>query len=251
MHLECPHCQASYDIDSGIEGGLFVCHRCGREFALHSQADEGSVEMELDNHGEMDDGDRIDASVAVEQPPQECSGGEAVAGQAPARKTAHIWPWLLTMLMLLAAGGFWAQRDAWLDNRWLRSTLTNIGMNMPMRAKDWRIESASVRPQWISRNDGSRVLLVHGVIDNLMRSEMPLPRIQLTFFSRAEPQKQLKQIALSIRLTPTDRQMHQVPYAPPQKDYAPVAALGKRAFTLVVSSMPAESGDFTLTPIVR
>jgi len=254
MQLECPHCQANYDIDSGIEGDLFVCHRCGREFCLHDHVENEMVEGAL-AEGEVVNGEAVDQGVAVEkqpQPPQATSDdGEAVLAGIdlpPVRKKAHIWPWFLTVLILLIGGGFQMQRDAWLDNRWLRSTLTNIGIHLPMRTKDWRIEPESVQPKWISRSDGSKVLFVRGRIENLMRSDMPLPRIQLTFFSKADPRKQLGRTVLAIRLTPSERQLHHIPYIPPPVDRAVVAALGKRGFAIMVESVPGETGDFTLMP---
>ncbi len=252
MQLECPHCQANYDIDSGIEGDLFVCHRCGLEFCLRDHTENELVGGKM-AEDEMVNGEPVDHGVAADKPPQQVTSddGEAVlAGVelAPVRKNAHIWPWLLTVLILLIGGGFQMQRDAWLDNRWLRSTLTNIGINLPMRTKDWRIDPENVQPKWISRSDGSKVLFVRGSIENLMRSDMPLPQIQLTFFSKADPRKQLGRTVLAIRLAPSDRQLHHVPYIPPPVDRAVVAALGKRGFAIMVESVPGETGDFTLMP---
>jgi len=216
MHLECPHCQARYDITGDVGDALFVCHQCGQEFT----------------------------------PPQTdpCDSADVIpveAEQAPLRKTAHIWPWLLTMLVVLASVGFWVQKDAWLDNRWLRSRLINIGFDMPLRAKDWRITPASVQPEWITRSGGSKVLLVRGDLKNLLSSAMALPRIQVIFFSKTEPDKQIGASVLEIRQTPSGQQQS---YTAALRDGMPVQALAHRRFMIIAQSVPENTGDFMLTP---
>jgi len=217
MHLECPHCQTNYEITHDVEDVLFVCHRCGLEFSATDQFSPENYQPE----------------------------------QAPVRKTAHIWPWLVAVLLLVICSGFWLQKDAWLDNRWFRSTLINIGFDMPLRVKDWRIVSESVRSVWITRNDDSRVLLIRGKIKNLLASDMLLPNIEITFFSKTAPDKQVAMSSFEIDLPPSDKLVRQVPYSRPDRDNMPVRALGSRAFTILVESVPEATGDFTLTPSFR
>jgi len=234
MHLECPHCQASYDIDSDISDAACVCHRCGQEFAAQPQPDTTEPPLLL---------------AMPDQPASACVDEHEIAAELPPlRKTVHLWPWFLTMLVLLVVGGFWVQKDAWMDNRWLRSTLINIGVELPMRAKDWRIVPDSVQPKWINRNDGSRVLFIRGRIDNLMRSDMYLPRINIVFFSKIAPQKQIGQTVAIIRHTPSEQQLRQTPIILPAIDSALVPTLGKHDFAVVVESVPQETGDFSLMP---
>ncbi len=170
-------------------------------------------------------------------------------GRPPLRKNHHLWPWLLTAFALSAGVGFWAQHEAWLDNRWFRSTLINIGIELPMRAKDWRIQAQSLHAKWVIQSDGSKILVVQGRIDNLMRSDMKLPRIQLVFFSKVDARQEVGRMERPIRLAPSERQLHQVPYAPPPLDNGEVAALGQRDFTLVIESIPKGAGNFTLMPV--
>jgi len=217
MHLECPHCQTSYDITPDVEDAVFVCHRCGLEFSATDQ-------LSSENH----------------QPEQ-----------APVRKTVHIWPWFMAVALLVVSSGFWLQKDAWLDNRWFRSTLTNIGLDMPLRAKDWRIASESVHSVWITRNDGNKILLIRGNIKNLLASDMLLPNIEIALFSKTAPDKQIAVFTLEISLPPSDKLIHQAPYSSPARDNMPVRALGNRVFTIVMESVPEETGDFTLTPSLR
>jgi len=218
MFLECPHCHVNYDITQDVADTVFVCHQCGQEFSEHTRA-------------------------VAEQP------GEAE--QAPVRKTAHIWPWLLTILILLASAGFWVQKDAWLDNRQLRSSLINIGFAMPLRAKDWRIVPASVQPEWIRRKDGSRILRIRGDIKNLLSSDIPLPRIHIIFFSKTEPDTQIGTSMLEIVLASSGKQVNQESNQTAVRDAVPVSALGQRSFMVIAKSVPGGTGDFTLTPALR
>jgi len=217
MHLECPNCQINYEITHDVEDVLFVCHRCGFEFSATDQLYPEDKQPEL----------------------------------APVRKTAHIWPWFVAMLLLVICSGFWLQKDAWLDNRWFRSTLINVGFDMPLRAKDWRIASESVRSVWITRNDDSRVLLIRGKIKNLLASDMLLPNIEITFFSKTEPDKQIARYSFEIDLPSSGKLVRRVPYSRPARDNMPVRGLGSRAFTILVDPVPEAIGDFTLTPSLR
>jgi len=211
MHLICPHCQAQYDIERDIGDAVLVCHQCRQEFSPPAVSPE---------HGDIAPVD---------------------TAQAPVRHTTHIWPWLLMILIVLTTAGFWIQKDAWLDNRWLRSSLTNIGFDMALRAKDWRIDPASIQAQWIVRSDGSRSLLIRGVIQNLLNSEMPLPKINMILFSKTEPDQQIGNIGLEIILQSTDPQLA-------VRDTRPVPALGQRRFTVMAESLPDNTGDFSLMP---
>jgi len=272
MYLECPHCQANYDIAQDVGDAVFVCHQCGQEFSAPTDPiDGGQPEPDsvqawralqwqpvsrgfamppwqgVDIFAPSPESQDLTAPELVEEEPAalEVEPAAVESEQAPVRKTAHIWPWMLTILILLAGSGFWVQKDAWLDNRQFRSALINIGFDMPLRARDWRIDPASVQPEWITRDDGGRMLRIRGDIKNLLDSDMPLPKIKMIFFSKTEPDKQIGQTVLAITLTPSDQQMqHMVP----ARDLRPVSALGNRSFTIVAESVPEKTGDFTLTP---
>ena len=219
MHLKCPHCQTLYDIARDGGDALFVCHQCGQEFSAPAvSSDRGDI-------------------VLIE------------AEQAPVRSTAHIWPWLLMILIVLATTGFWVQKDAWLDNRWLRSSLINIGFNMAQRGKDWRIDPASIQSEWLSRDDGSRVLRIRGSISNLLDSDLPLPAIRIVFFSKTEPAQSIGSVVLKIRHARPDDQVQRFLYITALRDSSPVSALGNRNFTIVAESVPAQTGDFTVAPV--
>jgi len=217
MHLTCPHCQARYDIARDVGDAVFVCYQCHQEF---------SAPAGVSGRGAI---------------------GPVDTAQAPVRDSARIWPWLLLMLILLTMTGFWVQKDAWLDNRYVRSILINIGIDMPLRAKDWRIDPASIQPQWIARSDGSRRLLVQGAIRNLLNSDMPLPGIRIMFFSKAEPDKQIGNTVLEIILKPSGQQ---IPALAAVRDLRPVPGLSQRRFTIVAESVPENTGDFTLMPVL-
>lgn len=167
--------------------------------------------------------------------------------RTPERKPVRLLPWLMVMLSLIAAAGFWLQYDAWMDNRWFRSTAINLGINLQMRDKDWQILPGSIRPSWITRTDGSKALLINGEIQNLLSSDMPAPNIELTFFSNIAPDQILKSQLLAFTHPPSEQVMLQSPYQTPNRDNKPIPALGKRKFLFLIDALPQGIGDFSLT----
>ncbi len=277
MNLECPHCQALYDITGDVGDVLFVCHQCGQEFSVEprpadaQQCDAnltqawGALHWQCVSRGFAEPpwqrneafrlserGDIVSEFMPETVPDIVAEALPEEVEQAPVRKTAHIWPWLLVILTLLAGAGFWIQKDAWLDNRLVRSQLINIGFDMAMRSKDWRIAPASVQPEWVvSRDHGSKMLLIHGKIINLLSSDMALPAINVVFFSKTEPDKQIGTVVVDIRRAEPGNPLHQLPYIAPARDTALVPALGDRNFTIMAESVPESTGDFTLSPMPR
>jgi hypothetical protein len=169
----------------------------------------------------------------------------------PRRKKAHIWPWLMVMLTLIFAAGFWLQKDAWLDNRWFRSTAINLGVTMQQRDKDWRVIPDSIQAEWITRDDASKALLIRGRVKNLLTSELPAPTIEVTFFSDTHPDKKLGSQRLKITLQPGKQSILRVPYTAPELDTIPIAPEGEREFVFLIESPPENSGDFTLTARIQ
>jgi len=167
--------------------------------------------------------------------------------QPPERKPARLLPWLMVMFALIAATGFWLQYDAWMDNRWFRSTAINLGFNLHMRDKDWQILPGSVRPNWITRTDGSKALIINGEIQNLLSSAMLAPNIELTFFSHTAPDQILKTQLLAFTHPPSELVMLQAPFQTPNINNKPIQALGKRKFIFLLDQLPQGIGDFSLT----
>jgi len=167
--------------------------------------------------------------------------------QAPERAKVHLLPWLMIMLTLIAAAGFWLQYDAWMDNRWFRSSAINLGFELQMRDKDWQIMPGSVRPNWITRRDGSRALTIKGEIQNLLSSAMQAPNIGITFFSNTAPDQVVKAQQLAFTYPPSELVMLQTPYQTPNRDNKPIPALGKREFLLLIDDLPQGIGDFSLS----
>ncbi len=151
------------------------------------------------------------------------------------------------MLLLAIASGFWLQHDQWLDNRWFRSTLINIGLPVSLRDKDWRVIHESVHAQWIVRDDRSRALLIEGRVENLLDSELPPPKIEVTFFDATRPEQVLLSRLQEITLPPTMDAVRHAPFIVPDRDIIPVAERGQRGFILLLESLPEDAGDFALT----
>jgi hypothetical protein len=169
----------------------------------------------------------------------------------PMRKKARILPWFIFMLTLVTAGSFWLQKEKWLDNRWLRSTLINLDIPIPLRDKDWLVIPESVHAEWISRDDDSKAMLIRGRVKNLLSSELPVPVIEIKFFSIEQADKVIGNRRQRITLQPGMQNIKHAPFVAPAPDPAPVAPEGEREFLFVLESTPENIGDFTLAAHVR
>jgi len=256
MLISCPHCQAKYEIETTCDDTVLLCHRCGIEFAVADQADNPN-EQEIEKLQDSNSGDCADQRVAEEA---ETSGMPEVSDTdsekwpdiaPPKRKRVRIWPWLMIMLTLIFSAGFWLQKDAWLDNRWFRSTAINLGFSMQLRDKDWRVIPDSIDAEWIRRDDASQALLIRGRVKNLLTSELPAPVIEVIFFSDLHPDQKLGSQRLIITVQPDKPSIQRVPYTAPEPNTLPVMPEGERKFVFLIESVPEHTGDFTLTARVR
>ncbi|MDQ6969716.1 MAG: hypothetical protein Q9M16_04330 [Mariprofundus sp.] len=222
MHLTCPHCQAHYELDSDIQPTALLCHRCGHEFPQQNSPSEATINTE-------------------QQHP------DTLESTAPQRQSSHILPWFMVMLSLIAASGFWFQYDAWMDKRWLRSGIINLGFNLTARDKDWLIVAGSVQPAWIIRPDGSKAFTIKGQVKNLLSSPMPPPRFEIVFFSKTNPDQRLATQMLDFTQTPSEQAMQQPDDQTPYIDNKAIAGLTSRQFIFLIDSLPPNSGDFSIT----
>ena len=158
----------------------------------------------------------------------------------------RILPWLMAILMLIAAAGFWLQYDAWMDNRWFRSTIINLGLDLQQRDKDWHILPGTIQPRWITRSDGSKALLIKGEIRNLLSSDMPPPDIEITFYPSTAPNQNIGSQRLAFTYAPSEQVMLQSPYQTPGLNKQAITALGTRQFVYLIDTLPQGTGDFSL-----
>ncbi|HKI60891.1 MAG TPA: MJ0042-type zinc finger domain-containing protein [Mariprofundaceae bacterium] len=271
MRIACPHCQAAYQIESAPAGAVFVCHRCGSEFSARDEETETPPGTPADEQLSLFGGQQDHQHPADTPPPETApdtpadlhqpetapafdaadtvtyQAGLAAEDDAPKADNKHIWPWLVGVLIVSIIAGFWLQKDEWLDNRWFRSTAINLGLPLEMRDKDWRVIPESVHAQWIIRDDRSRALLIEGRVENLLASDLPAPKIEVTFFNQDKPDEILLSKKLEITLPPAMTTVRHAPFILPDRDIIPVSALGQRGFILLLESLPANTGDFALT----
>ncbi len=264
MRIACPHCQATYEIDAMLTDAVFICHRCGNEFNAHNE-DHTNIELPVEDQLPLF-GEQKSPATQASPPPTETprkavpeneafDGIDTVNYQPPLSAEPlpprpygkRIWPWLVSVLLVTIITGFWLQKDNWLDNRWFRSTATNLGLPMEQRDKDWRVIPESVHAQWIIRDDQSRALLIEGRVENLLASELPAPKIEVVFFATAQPDQILLSRLHEITLPPTMTSVRHAPFSPPDRDIIPLAPLGQRGFILLLESLPENTGDFALT----
>jgi len=276
MLIACPHCQSAYEIDTSISDAVFVCHRCGNSFqADHEEislASDMTVEEQLPLFGKQPEISR--KSVPPSQREHHSTSKTATTSKPATAETRpydgidtvnyenkavgsmeeplapasrRIWPWLISVLMLTIVSGFWLQKDDWLDNRWFRSTAINAGLPLKLRDKDWRVIPESVHAQWIIRNNDSRALVIEGRVENLLTSELGLPKIEVAFFDKEHPDQILISRLLEITLPPAVSAIRRAPFMLPDRDIIPVPPLGQRGFILLLESLPEQAGDFALT----
>ncbi|ATX82506.1 Protein of unknown function (DUF3426) [Mariprofundus ferrinatatus] len=225
MQITCPHCLKTYQIETEIGVDSVICSQCGSAFAPEPTQEHPDINPLTET--------------TVEEAAPELT--------APAHNPPHLWPWLITVLLIISAAGIWFQKDAWLDNRWLRSTLINIHLPIQTREKDWLIVPESVGMDWTTRDDSSRVLVVSGAIENLLDSSVPYPAIEVTFYSNTQPDQVLEKRLLPISEIPGTETITHAPFAMPDQ-LKRAAPLSRREFVLVIESVPESAGDIMLTP---
>jgi len=265
MRIVCPHCQAVYRIAGLAPGAILVCHRCGTEFTTDTPSEEVSAvvadeQLSLFNRTSPKGRAATKRSLAqtghaatpaadshIADTESATVTGDDDVLTFPTRRAARIWPWLVGTLLLAASSGFIAQKDAWLDNIWLRSTLINLGLPVDVRDQDWLVMPESVRAQWLKRDDNSRVLVIEGRLANQLTCELPLPKIAIDFYADDAPDTIVRTELVTVTLPPDMQTIRHAPYRTPAVDDVPVAPRSERGFLLVLESLPSRIADFTLT----
>ena len=255
MHISCPHCLAKHEVEAACGKTSLLCSRCGIKFPIPDQISKPDEQetSPIDTYGPAVPEDIDMSGQADSHLPEDETATAAKSADisSPRRKKVRIWPWLMIMLTLIFSAGFWLQKDAWLDNRWFRSTAINLGYPLPLRDKDWRVLPDSIQAEWITRDNDSKALLIKGRVKNLLTSALPAPTIEVTFFSDINPDQQLGSQRLVITLQPGKQSLLRVPYTPPEPDKIPVTPEGEREFVFLIESPPENTGDFILTARVR
>lgn len=285
MHIECPKCHTGYHLDEIDEDAVLVCHRCRHEFRVPAESapenrlPESPVtttptpEPELAGHTfgannlEEPQTSAFDTFQEATEPVHEehtaskrliepahgivpdVPAGPQAVGKAPIRKGPSLWPWLLIILLIIAAASFWANRGAWLSDPWLRSVLMNMDVPLDVRNTDWRVTPESVQSQWVRRDDGKQILVIEGRVKNQLQAELPPPHLRLRLFAADDPAHMLSEYILPITQPPLLGAIRRAPYSAPPEDTVPVTALGDRGFILILENAPKAMGDFTLQPV--
>ncbi|MDX8404669.1 MAG: DUF3426 domain-containing protein [Mariprofundus sp.] len=219
--MYCPHCQTRYNFPPHCARGEFVCYCCRKPLCIAPPVigPDASFTPNL---------------IAAPLPMQ--------------RRQSHLQRWFMLMLIIVAAGGFIMQRDAWLNNSWFRSQLIHIGFDMPTRSSDWQIEPESIKPRWITRDDGSRVLLLQGMIENRLSVARPLPWLLVTFYAREQPDQPLGSSSAHVILMPEETDIRRQGFLNPVWEMSEAPAQSRRAFVILLQHLPEKTDNFTLMP---
>ena len=213
MLVTCPQCHASYHIEEHLNA-MLVCHRCNTEFTA-------------------DTTQQTPSTPAAPNKPR------------PQRKKSSLLPWLTMVLLIIAAAGFQAYQNTWLQQPWLRHILASLHYPLNAQASDWHITQHDGLRQWITRQDGSKVLVLSGYIRNTLPIPRPLPKLEVRFFDVSSAAS-IQRMTVNITQTPDIPRIHHAPYIPPENDRTPVAAHAKRAFTLVLEHVPEHSREVSI-----
>ena len=254
MFIYCPSCQKTEDIDPDAEPDVLICSQCDSDISIPTEESEHTAQKPHWEHASNLFASppllsNIDSSEGRENDPADEQIDEPLELAAPTREKAHLWPWFFSALLIMTVVGIWTQKEVWLDNRWMRSSLINLSLPLENRAKDWLILPQSVQTRWVTRDDKSRVMVVSGSIRNLLTASMPYPGIEITFFSKNQPDIALGERVLPLTDKPDLKAISQSPFVA-AKALKIAKQRSETEFVMVIESVPEGTGDFTLSPRV-
>jgi len=225
MHVTCPQCHATYELKDDVHHALLVCHRCQTEFAMDGMS--VSTEPTLS-----------DQKIIPENPMD-------MMRPAPQRKKARIWPWLTAVLLIIIGLGLQYNQALWQQQVWLRNILIQFHYPLQTQANDWRISGGQSHRQWVTRQDGSRVLMLTGSIQNRLDAPQLPPQLIVQFYdvSNTSP---MQSDVVPISMPTNIPQIRHAPYIAPDKDLRPIPAHGQREFTLVFEHVPEQSREISI-----
>ena len=217
MHVVCPKCQATYQVDANIPDAILVCHRCQTEFSAQGSRKEPEAK-----------------STTPKNP---------IALQ---RKKARLWPWLTFVLCCLTGWGAFHYKDVWIQQTWVRNILLQAHYPLTPQPSDWLLLNQDTHRQWMERQDKSRVLVLTGMIKNQLMARQPLPALEVRFFD-APNTASTQTLIMPITEPPGLPQIRHAPYHAPKADLVPVAAHATRPFTLVIEDVPEHTREFSVS----
>ena len=155
----------------------------------------------------------------------------------PKRRKHRIWPWLLMLLLALAAAGLWVQREAWIHHPVVRSVLLKTGLSHLASESDWWVDEQNITMHWERAGEGKTpVLVFEGQVENRLHLPLPLPRFEAVFADAPEQPHTLYSVA-SQHLAEAIAANGQI--RPEWYDQRPVAAGESRHFILVLHGLDA------------
>jgi len=233
MHVTCPQCHATYQLNTDVHHALLVCHRCQTEFTVDDDIDIPASE----NLIPVQEIDVPKASFNAMHPGLK-------------RKKTRMWPWLTAVLLIIAGLGVQHNRDIWLQQTWVRDILIQLHYPLQTQAGDWLLLRNQSHRQWMTRQDGSKVLILTGRIQNQLDGAQLLPRLRVQFYDvQGAPPTRTR--TLAITMPPSLPQIRHAPYVPPSIDRTPIPAHGYRDFTLIFEHVPEQSRDISIAVSVK
>jgi len=214
MHVTCPQCHATYELKDDIQHVLLVCHRCQTEFTTDDEKKAPPTPIDT-------------------------------LHPAPQRKQVRLWPWLTVVLLIIAGFGVQYNQTTWIQHPWVRNILAQFHYPLHTQSSDWLILRNQSHRQWMIRQDGSKILILTGHIQNRLNAPQRPPQLIIHFYE-APNTRPLQSITMPITMQPNLPQIRHAPYISPKIDHTPIPAHAKREFTLVFEHVPEQSREFSI-----
>ncbi|MDX8398066.1 MAG: hypothetical protein R8K49_07085 [Mariprofundaceae bacterium] len=243
MLITCPQCKAHYQLHRIEQSVILVCHRCNTEFATTQHqpsliTDQSKAESTLQNQPSI--------TPTSESSPKNSPEPHIPEQAYPARKQAHIWPWLIFILISISGFGLWQHQQQWQAQPWLRSIMLQVQIPIQQHASDWKLMQDQSHSQWITRQDNSQILFIDSAIKNLLSAKQAPPTLQLRFYA-APNSPAIQSRIIAITEPPSLPNIRHAPFIAPATDLTPVMEHQSRTFSLVIENIPKHARNFTLS----
>lgn len=229
MEVGCPNCGNRYRLPAPpLRNPAFHCLACDTRFSIHTApvVDPPTAAPRTESA----------AIIPGEEAPT------SVATAPLATPPVRLWPWLMALLLIVAAIGGWLNRQAWAHAPLLQSL---EAWWAPQRSIGWGI--TATEPQWITRRDAPPLLAIGLQLHNKVMFDRPPPPLLLITHRRGARKPGDAQL-VTLHHQPSLTQLEQPDWHPPEADRTPIAAGGERDYTVVLDHPPdlLESVELTL-----
>jgi len=246
----CPECGSHYRFAApdGAPPQRFLCQACDSCFTIESQPNKVLLEDQAQQTTPPEpkpspapiaianDAPIIpateDLSPPLLSPPHRSPPHQSPQAMPAPQPRGKLWPWLLVLLLLISGIGFWLNHSRWM--------MAEIPLSVrawwaPQRSLGWKIHD--IHSQWVSRPQGKPLLTLSFTLENHTLFHRPPPPLLATFHTRNSHHIASPRVIV-LTQQPTQQQLMQTPWIPPQEDHRKVPANGRLSYTVVFNNPP-------------